>query len=163
KPSPYLPHWAEQFFCVPVTRLQFLLFTLVLAGPSLYVIVWRAGDPFLATVAAIIAFGVNYVVFIVVCIPVALLDPKDSPLHKLLLAETIWSWFGYRPGKPSLHTHFYRFSLWLQGWISTLVRKLRLLYLLDPDTQLVYPVHFLSITIATVLLAFWFTFDWLAN
>ncbi len=42
------------------------------------------------------------------------------------------------------------------------MRKLRLSYLLDPASGLIYPVHFLSIVIASVLLFLWLGFDWIA-
>jgi hypothetical protein len=158
----HIPHWADVFFAVPVTGWQFLFFTIFLAGPSFAVIVWRAEQLILALVISLIAFVIDYFGFILLCTPAALLDTGDPPLRGFPLAEKIWSWFGYRPGVPSQNTRAYRFSRWLQGWITAAVRKLRLLYLLDPGTHLIYPIHFLTIIIASALLLCWIGFDWTA-
>ncbi len=162
RPSPYLHKWAELLFCVPVTCLQFLLFTILLAGPSLGVIVWDADSPSAAIVAVTVAFIIDYVALIVICAPIALLNHEDPPLHKLPLAGTIWSWFGYQPDAPSLHTLSYRLSRRVQQCISTLASRLGCAYLLDPK-GCIYPAHFLAILIVIALLVFWNVFALVAN
>lgn len=163
-PSPYIPAWADVFFSTPVTGWQFIAFTIFLAGPSFVVIVWRADRPILALVMALLAFAIDYIVFILLCTPVALLDTGDPPLRGFPLAEKIWSWFGYRCGKAATPTRAYRFSAWLRGHITTLIRKVGPSYLIDNQSHppLVYPIHFLTITIVFALLIFWIVFDWVA-
>ena len=161
-PSPHIPAWADVFFAVPVTGWQFLAFTVVLAGPSFAVIVWRADRPVLAFFTALLAFAIDYVVFILLCTPAALLDTGDPPLRGFPLAEKIWSAFGYRRGEAALPTRAYRFSFWLRRYITRAVNKFHLKYLIDENTQFVYPIHFLTIMLAIALLVFWIVFDGVA-
>src|SRR5215831_1472868 len=157
-----IPRWADVFFAVPVTGWQFLVFSLVLAGPSIAVIVLRAEKPMLALLMSLLAFVIDYLGFIVLATPGALLDPGDPPLRGFPLARMVWSFFGYRVDAPSEETAAYRFSLWLQRCITATVRKLRLSYLLDPVTHLIYPAHFLATTMVIALFILWIVFDWLA-
>ena len=156
----HIPHWADVFFAVPVTGWQFVFFTVVLAGPSFIVIVWRADQPILAFFVALLAFVIDYIAFILLCTTATLLDPADPPLRGFPFAATIWSWFGYRPGAEPQNTGAYRFSVRLQASLTAAVRKIRLSYLLDPNTHLIYPIHFLAVTIVVALLALWIFFDW---
>ena len=158
----HIPHWADLFFAIPVTGWQFVWFTVLLAGPSFVVIVWRADQPVLAVFISLLAFAIDYVIFIFLCTPAALLEPSDPPLQGFPFAAWIWSRFGYRPGGPAEHTRAYRFSLWLAAGITAAFRKVRLYYLLDPATGLVYPAHFLATIIAIALFVLWIGFDWLA-
>ena len=59
-----IPHWADVFFAIPVTGWQFIVFTLLLAGPSFVIIGWRADQPFLAVFISLLAFAIDYVIFI---------------------------------------------------------------------------------------------------
>lgn len=160
--SDYIPAWADVFFSIPVTGWQFLWFTILLAGPSFAVIVSRADRPILALVVGVLAFVIDYVAFIFLCTPAALLAPGDPPLQGFPLAERVWSWFGYRRGMAPEPTLAYGFSLWLQQSISLALRKLRFFYLIDPGTGLVYPMHFLAVTIVIALAGLWVAFDWIA-
>jgi hypothetical protein len=51
----HIPRWADLFFSIPVTRWQFVWFTIVLTGPSVVVIVWLAEKPILALAMAGVA------------------------------------------------------------------------------------------------------------
>src|SRR5207247_10382232 len=39
-----IPHWADVFFAIPVTGWQFIVFSLLFAGPSFVFILWRAAQ-----------------------------------------------------------------------------------------------------------------------
>jgi hypothetical protein len=158
----HIPQWADVFFAIPVTGWQFVWFTILLGGPSFVIIVWRAEQPILALFLALPAFVIGYFVFILLCTPAALLDEDDPPLNGFPLAETTWSWFGYRSGKAAAPTRAYRFSVWLRGYITTFVKKIGLSYLIDDKAHppLVYPIHFLAITMAIGLFVFWTIFGW---
>ncbi len=160
----HIPHWADLFFAIPVTGWQFVWFTVLLAGPSFVVIVWRADSPIVAIFIAFLAFVIDYVGFILLCTPAALLDPGDPPLRGFPLAESIWSWFGFPlGGKPSADEKAaMEAARWAHRLFSWVVKKLRLSYLIDPKTGLAYPAHFLSTVMVVVLTALWIGFDWVA-
>jgi len=73
----HIPHWADLFFAIPVTGWKFLLFTILLAGPSFVIIVWHANRPILALFMALLAFVIDYVFLILLCTPAALLADAE--------------------------------------------------------------------------------------
>lgn len=154
-----IPHWADIFFAIPVTGWQFMWFTLLLAGPSLGVIVWYADSAMFALAMIAAAFGIAYIAFLGLCAPVALIDPSDPPLRGFPLATKVWSWFGYRHGALPLDNGFLRFSQRLYRSISKIVWKLGLSYLMVPGSDRMYPIHVLPIVVGAALLFFWALFD----
>jgi len=156
-PSGQIPDWAELLFSVPVTPPQ-LVYYAALAVPGLVVVVRYAVRYEVDRVAAALgAAGAGlvtaYIVMLGLCTPAALLDPTDPPMRDPV-ALRVW-------GVLTQLTRLTTAMRWLQRQLSALAAWLRLHYLLDPATRLLYPAHFFAITVAVLLVVLWLAFAFL--
>lgn len=157
-----IPHWADVFFAIPVTGWQFFCFTILLGGPSFAVMIWYADSPLIAAAMIAVGFAIDYLALLIICAPVALIDPVDLPLRGFPLAIKVWSIFGHCPDGRSSDTVILRLTQRLHRWVSFLVRKLGFSYLLPPGSDRIYPIHMLPIVVSIALAFFWAIFDTLA-
>ena len=163
-PSGQIPDWAELLFSVPVTPPQ-LVYYAALAVPGLVVVVRYAvryevdrvvaGGAVLLTALGAAGAGLvtAYIVMLGLCTPAALLDPTDPPMRDPV-ALRVW-------GVLTQLTRLTTAMRWLQRQLSALAAWLRLHYLLDPATRLLYPAHFFAITVAVLLVVLWLAFAFL--
>lgn len=165
EPQRILPKWADEFFSVPVTFGQFLLYTAALAVVPCIVIVHNAlpADRLLAAVATVAAFVVAYFLILLAAAPAAVLDLNncdpmcnaancDPPLRgRWPGAKWLWEW---------LHgTPFQLLSEWARSGSSFLARRLHMKYILD-DVGNIYPAHLLATMAVVGFVVLWAVTAW---
>lgn len=146
EPARILPRWADKLFTLPVTHVQFILFTLVLAGPAIVAIVLtaRPGQRLWALVAVALAFVLAYGILILAAAPPAVLDPTDPPLRgRWPGAERIRTWRWIRA-----------FAVLADSGGSRFARTFRMRYLLDGNGR-IYPAHLFAAIAALLFVGLW--------
>jgi len=155
-PQRVLPRAVDQFFSVPVTIGQFVLFTLVLAGlaGAVMVLSARPGEGVWVLAAIALAFIVAYGLLIFAAAPAAVLDrdDRDPPLRGPWPGTApLWTWLR--------KTRFKTFAEGAQWLCSNIARALHMDYILD-DAGKIYPAHLLA-TMAVVGFVFlWVITGW---
>lgn len=142
-----LPWWADKLFKVPLTGWPLSVFTLVLAGPALAVIVHNArpGERLWAVAAIALAGVAAYLLLLLAAAPSAILEPGDPPLRgRWPLAQPFWAWLAPLRAVFALARLCYSF----------VARRLGLRHLLDDRGQ-VASAHLFATMAALGFVVLW--------
>jgi hypothetical protein len=145
-----LPEWADKLLSVPVTRAQFWIFTVGLAGPALIITVLqaRAGERLWAVVAIAAASALAYGLLLLAAAPSVMFSPNEPPLTgRWLAARAFWEWLGRR-------WLFRVFSGGAHYCCTELARRFGVSYVLDGKRE-ISSVHLFATMAALGFLVIW--------